>query len=47
MYQQREVAYQLEREKLFRFPVAVDVDAEGRVFVVESGRQRIQVYTKT
>ena len=47
MYQEREVAYQLEREKLFRFPVAVDVDAEGRVFVVECGRQRIQVYTKT
>ncbi len=47
MQQQREVAYQLEREKLFWFPVAVDVDAEGRVFVVECGRQRIQVYTKT
>ena len=47
MWDERAVAHDLEREKLFHFPVAVDVDAEGRVFVVESGRQRIQVYTKT
>jgi tripartite motif-containing protein 71 len=47
MWQERAVAYQLEREKLFWSPVAVEVDAEGRVFVVERGRQRIQVYTKS
>ena len=46
MWQEREVAYQLEREKLFWSPVAVEVDAEGRVLVVERGRHRIQVYRK-
>jgi tripartite motif-containing protein 71 len=46
MYQQRAEASRLEREKLFRSPVAVDVDAEGRVLVLERGRHRIQVYTK-
>ena len=47
MWDERAVADNLEREKLFWFPVAVEVDEEGRVFVVECGRQRIQVYTKT
>lgn len=46
MWDEREVAHDLEREKFFYFPVAVDVDSEGRVYVVETGRQRIQVYTK-
>ena len=44
--QQREVAFQRETEKLFRHPIAVDIDAEGRIFVVECSRYRIQVYTK-
>ena len=33
-------------EKLFWGPTSINVDAEGRVFVVESGRYRIQVYQK-
>ncbi len=46
MWQQREVAYKLEREKLFWGPVAIDVDDENRIFVLESMRCRIQVYQK-
>ena len=36
----------MEREKLFGGPIAVEVDDEGRVFVVETARQRLQVYRK-
>ena len=36
----------LKREKLFWGPVAVDVDDECRVFVVESACGRIQAYRK-
>jgi len=46
MWNQREVAYGLERERLFWRPVAVEVDDQGRLFVVESNRHRIQVYYK-
>ena len=46
MWQEREIAQGLEKEKLFWGPVAVEVDDEGRVFVVESARSRIQVYRK-
>jgi len=35
-----------EREKQFQGPIAVEVDDEGRVFVVETSRQRLQVYRK-
>ena len=35
-----------EREKLFSGPIAVEVDEEGRVFVVETSRQRLQVFHK-
>ena len=35
-----------EREKLFHGPIAVEVDDEGRVFVVECSRQRLQVFCK-
>ena len=35
-----------EREKLFNGPIAVEVDEEGRVFVVETARQRLQIYRK-
>ena len=35
-----------EREKVFHGPIAVEVDDEGRVFVVECSRQRLQVYHK-
>ena len=46
MWQERKMAQGLEREKLFWGAIAVDVDNEGRIFVVESARSRIQVYRK-
>ena len=43
----REIAQGLhEREKAFQGPIAVEVDDEGRVFVVESTRHRLQVFRK-
>ncbi len=43
----REIAQGLrEREKAFQGPIAVEVDDEGRVFVVECTRHRIQVFRK-
>ena len=36
----------MEREKQFNGPIAVEVDDEGRVFIVETARQRLQVYRK-
>jgi DNA-binding beta-propeller fold protein YncE len=35
-----------EREKPFQGPIAVDVDEENRVFVVECARHRLQVFRK-
>ena len=46
MLKDREVAHGLEREKLFWGPIGVDVDDEDRIFVVESHRNRMQVYQK-
>ena len=46
MWHERDIAKDLEREQLFWGPVAVDVDDQGRVFVVESARSRIQVFRK-
>jgi DNA-binding beta-propeller fold protein YncE len=47
MVRGREMAQGLEeREKLFQGPIAVEVDDEGRVFVVETARQRLQVFRK-
>jgi tripartite motif-containing protein 71 len=46
MWELREIAQGLEREKDFWGPVAVTVDDEDRVFVVESCRNRIQVYRR-
>ncbi len=45
-WQQRAVAYKLEREKLFWGPVALKVDDENRIFVLDSYRDRFQVYQK-
>ena len=43
----REIAQGLhEREKAFQGPIAVEVDNENRVFVVESTRHRVQVFRK-
>lgn len=46
MWQQRQRAQGLEREKQFWSPSAVAVDAEERLFVAETVRSRVQVYHK-
>ena len=46
MWQERARAAGLEREKFLWAPIAVNVDDEGSVFVLDSGRNRIQVYRK-
>lgn len=46
MWEERQRAAGLEREKDFWAPGSVCVDAENRVFVTESTRNRIQVYRK-
>ena len=46
LWKERESGYGLEREKLFWAPISVEVDDEGRIFVVETSRHRIQVYRK-
>lgn len=46
MWLEREISQGLEREKNFWGPIAVKVDDEDRIFVVESARARIQVYKK-
>ena len=35
-----------EREGAFQGPIAVEVDDEGGVFVVEAARHRVQVFYK-
>ena len=46
MWGERERAQGLDREKLFWGPTGVAVDNDNRVFVVESARNRVQVYRK-
>ncbi len=47
MWKERSLAKDLEaREKPFQGPIAVAVDAEQRVFVLECARHRLQVFTK-
>jgi sugar lactone lactonase YvrE len=46
MWLERQVAQNLEEEKKFWAPISVKVDDKGRIFIVESARQRIQVYRK-
>ena len=46
MWQERDIAQGLEREKQFWGPVAVCVDDDDNVFVVESARSRIQIYRR-
>ena len=44
MYVERAIAQGQDQDKLFWDPVAVDVDDDGRVFVLETCRHRMQVY---
>jgi hypothetical protein len=46
MSQERTIAQGIEREKDFWGPIAVEVDDKGRIFVVETARSRIQIFTK-
>ena len=46
MWKERQIAQGLDREKLFWGPIGIEVDEAGQVFVVESSRNRIQVYRK-
>jgi DNA-binding beta-propeller fold protein YncE len=46
MWEERKIAQGVEREKLFWGPIAVECDDEGRIFVVETARSRIQVFNK-
>ena len=43
---QREIAQGLEREKFLRGPIGVVVDDQDRLFIVDSQRNRIQIYRK-
>ena len=43
---QRFIAEDPDEERVFKTPVAVKVDDQGRIFVVESTVSRIQVYEK-
>ena len=43
---EREIAQGLERERFLRGPLGVTVDDEDRVFIVDSQRNRIQIYRK-
>jgi len=46
MWEERQRAYGLEREKDFWGPSSVCVDDQDRIFVTESARNRLQVYRK-
>ena len=46
MWHERAIAQGIEREKDFWGPVGVACDAQGRVYVVESARSRIQIFHK-
>ena len=46
MWHERQDAWGLERVQYFEHPIAVDIDSEGRILVLEPYRTRIQVYTK-
>ena len=46
MWEERERAYALERERLFWGPTHVEVDSQNRIFVADTARSRIQVYAK-
>jgi DNA-binding beta-propeller fold protein YncE len=46
MWGERDRAYGLEREKDFWGPTGVAVDSDDNIFVVESARNRVQIYRK-
>ena len=46
MLRMRDNIVNLDREKRLMHPTSVRVDDEGRIYVVDTGRYRIQVYRK-
>ena len=46
MYQERDLDCEVAREKKFRSPIALAIDSEHRLMVLESLRHRLQVYTQ-
>ena len=46
MLEERRMAKDLGSEELFSNPRGIKVDAQGRVFVVDCSRGRIQIYRK-
>ena len=46
MWEQRDIAQGLERERQLRAPVAVEVDNDNRIFILESGSHRMQIFRK-
>ena len=46
MLGQRQLVERLEPEKRFVQPVAIEVDPENRIIVVDSARHRLQIYQK-
>ncbi len=46
MWHERSISQGIEREKDFWGPVGVECDEQGRVYVVESARSRIQIFHK-
>lgn len=46
MWEERRIAQGLDREKNFWGPIAVKVDDQDRIYVVESARSRIQIFRK-
>ena len=43
---QRDNIINLDREKRLKYPTSVRVDNEGRLFITDTGRYRVQVYEK-
>jgi DNA-binding beta-propeller fold protein YncE len=46
MVEERQVAKNLETEKLLSRPRGINIDQDGRIFVVDPPRGRVQVYRK-
>jgi glucose/arabinose dehydrogenase len=46
MRREREVAQGLEREKFLSGPLGVEIDDDDRLFILDSERNRIQIYRK-
>jgi hypothetical protein len=46
MAAQRAIVTDFTVERVFYQPTGIEVDAENRIYVVDTGRHRIQIYQK-